>query len=210
MPMYEKIIKNKCWFICVALFIAATFSFAVYINTQKIKTDIPRTVTLTALNDKDSRSSGYEVWIEEIAVDGKALDLQGLFNQKNVTYLYNKILLMPDNGSVTIEIPDGKNLELTVIKHNWSGYISISTNEYENSLNLFSKISQHECIALGNQSGFKANVSFIAFIFLFAFLIIFYLMKEILDPISPNGLPGCGLFLLFYYYLVGLIVLFYP
>lgn len=82
MPMYEKIIKNKCWFICVALFIAATFSFAVYINTQKIKTDIPRTVTLTALNDKDSRSSGYEVWIEEIAVDGKALDLQGLFNQK--------------------------------------------------------------------------------------------------------------------------------
>lgn len=40
MPMYEKIIKNKCWFICVALFIAATFSFAVYINTQKIKTDI--------------------------------------------------------------------------------------------------------------------------------------------------------------------------
>lgn len=203
--MYEKIIKNKCWFICVALFIAATFSFAVYINTQKIKTDIPRTVTLTALNDKDSRSSGYEVWIEEIAVDGKALDLQGLFNQKNVTYLYNKILLMPDNGSVTIEIPDGKNLELTVIKHNWSGYISISTNEYENSLNLFSKISQHECIALGNQSGFKANVSFITFIFLFAFLIIFYLMKEILDSRKRKlGIfSGVALFVLIIFLVTG-------
>lgn len=179
--MYEKIIKKNCWIICVALLMAATFSFAVYINTQKIKTNSPSTVTLTALNDKDNRSSGYEVWIEEIKVDGVPLDLQRLFNQKKGTYLYDKILLMPEDGSVTIEIPPGKNLELTVLKHNWSGYISISTDEYEEILNLFCQISQQDHIFLGNQSGFKVDVSFVVSTFLIVFLVILYLVIKILN-----------------------------
>ncbi len=135
--------KNKHqiskWLFLVLLFAGLSYYSTLLINPQ---TDM---ITITALAEKDAAPGGNEIWIKDISVDGKEIDIptpsagKWFWVGENYVWRNENDVRQPDGTTNTIElpIPVGHEREIRFLRFPWSGVCKISTSSEEQIINTY-------------------------------------------------------------------------
>ena len=132
-------------------------------------------ILITATGQKDELSKGKEVRITNICVDGKSIELNKLSLNENWTYLENENTIMcnPDikEGKLELKLKPGKIIEITFVKHRWSGFVEIFDNNKIIKENLF---DENGDAFLYTTNGKIKNISYLIQILIFISCIVMF------------------------------------
>ena len=99
---------------------------------------------IVALDDKNTDSQGYEVWLSTIELNHKQTDFKNnVYNLFLWDYREGALYSNGEqkNNLLQLSIPKGQEATLSFVKHAWSGKILIKTEEKENVYDLFNTTS---------------------------------------------------------------------
>ena len=96
------------------------------------------TVYITATGEKSENSQGTEIWISEITVDNKKVDLSTVWHDdawtydKNTEYLY----AVPKDTESILEFSFTKAsvIRIEFIRHEWSGIVGVDSTNGDNAV----------------------------------------------------------------------------
>lgn len=106
-----------------------------YQEAKKAKEEI----TIFLPGEKNEKASGYEARILEVSIDGNRLSLEEL-GQEIEGFFYDNGMLVGYYGELTIPIQKTSEVTILFLKHAWSGYITISTQNQTESIDLYSEL----------------------------------------------------------------------
>lgn len=128
-----KLSKNVFFKIIIFFIILlCTFEYLSLFKYQNID------ILITATTEKNTLSNSNEIWITEIKVDDKKLDLNSIELPSDWNYDENshRIFIVPNEKSnLNLTFTPSKNLEITFLTHPWSGIVQINNK----NIDLYSK-----------------------------------------------------------------------
>ena len=112
------------------------------------KNFINDSIVINATGQMNDLSKGSEIWISHIRVDDTDVDLKNIPLTGKWIYMKdeNALYINPDvsyikNNMLTLNLPDGKSVEIAFVKHSWSGKLEIIRGNCRSIHDLYSSIS---------------------------------------------------------------------
>ncbi|SYX86456.1 DUF6020 family protein [Paenibacillus alvei] len=142
------------------------------------------TLNINALADKNSQSQGIEVWIKELTVDGKVIDLNTLQYEGQWEVVHESPV--SHDGGQAVATWEGlvdKSLEIKLGNHPHSGLAEVKINDNIEKVDLYSPDDQIKTITHHNKS--LLSISFYIF-FLINIYIVFIILYICISNIRAN------------------------
>jgi hypothetical protein len=97
-------------------------------------------ITVKALSEKNDRSQSNEVWLTNVIINGKKMDLSRLDLPEGWKIRENAIFtpLGERSSPLRIDVPRAENVELIFLSHPWSGRVLIKDGNAQEKLDLYS------------------------------------------------------------------------
>lgn len=140
------------------------------------------TITITATGDKNDQSNSTEVWITGVKINGTNIDLQTLNTKYELgDWQFRDGALLSNSEkptNISINFPASKEIELSFLKHDWSGIINVVDGLESHQIDLYSQTSGDYVYSLkGNLAPFSYKI---IFDYIMAFILCFTIVLAIL------------------------------
>jgi hypothetical protein len=144
----------------------------------------PISITITATGDKNENSNGSEVWITEIKLDGNLYDMSSIKYTDNWEFRNGALLSYKDRpASLNLVLPGSNKLEVTLLKHDWSGLVSIDYGDRNETIDLYSKYRSSYKHIINNTNLVHLGLSSLLATIVIAFIIFLFLRLSCYKPI---------------------------
>lgn len=158
-------------------------------------------LTLTATGEKNVKSNSTEVWITNIRVDNKKIDLKHL-NFKGKWDINEGALVSSRNQPSVLELqlPIANKIEVEFMKHDWSGVVIIKDSSYMEKLDLYStQYSNYVYKVKGNQTNFS---NFQKLLYFISSTLLFYSILFILFCLCEYDKKFICLLIIFFFWII--------
>lgn len=167
--------KNITYYVLNSLKIIICIIFLININLSFPFNKKTFKIIGTSLKNENSLSN--EVWINEIIVDGKNLDLSKVKLSSGWNYNGNNLFYSSDIlSSIDIDIGGKSNIEIYFSKSNWSGITEIKTNKEIFHKDLYTKSLDYPKVKFHYTKSFIQKI-----IYSFIYAVIYIAIYKILS-----------------------------
>lgn len=129
--------------IMLCVFFALFFTTLAYNRMNRLEPTYPEKISLKALPSDISESKGAEVWIQNIFVDGKPVELENILLKSGQRYDYGSLMLNgrdKSSSKLDLEFPANASvISVQFLKHDWSGKVILSYGKEQDVIDLYSE-----------------------------------------------------------------------
>ena len=129
--------KTTTFIYAVSALLVSVLLFAVF-GSHFVYPYKQTTVTITATTEKNAMSKTSEVWIASVNIDGQALDLTTLTLPDNWVLTNGSVMYSANrSSSMTLNFKAAKHIEITFLKHPWSGIAELKDGSATTMIDLY-------------------------------------------------------------------------
>jgi hypothetical protein len=193
----SKVITKNLWFsIATALLLLVLFNDQFNVSKQYRATSI----VITAIGDKNESSHGSEVWLTGIVIDQQKEDLSLIEHSSDWEFKEGALFNHSNQpATLNLSIPEGKNIKLQFLAHNWSGKVSIKDGSEQQILDLYSNTPIDSEYTL-KSNNVKASILSLAIIYTMAFVLLSGMLFLMLNLATGRKGYSSLIFLVVYYF----------